>query len=152
MSESANVSTTGSGIQLDFDPEVLRAKYCKEGDKRLGPDGNEQYVEVKGDFTHYVDDPCVDSGFTREPLNDAVEALNIDGRRELYCVKMLDAGTETRPEWPWVVARREPIWPLLQHSSGTADPVSLRSKRRCCFMACSIYRRISSGRRKQAPV
>jgi cyclohexanone monooxygenase len=79
MSESANVSTTRNGIQLDFDPEILRAKYRAERDKRLRADGNEQYIEVKGDFTHYVDDPYVDPGFTREPLKDAVEALIIGG-------------------------------------------------------------------------
>ena len=79
MSEIANASTNGNDVQLDFNVEVLRAKYRDERDKRLRPDGNEQYVEVKGDFSHYVDDPYVDAGFTREPLNDAVEALIIGG-------------------------------------------------------------------------
>ena len=34
------------------------------------PTAIEQYVEVKGDFSRYVDDPYVDPGFTREPLTD----------------------------------------------------------------------------------
>ncbi len=42
-------------------------------------DGNEQYVEVKGDFSRYVDDPYVDPGFTRAPLNDEVQVLIIGG-------------------------------------------------------------------------
>ena len=32
------------------------------------PDGNDQYVEVKAEFSNYVDDPYVEPGFTREPL------------------------------------------------------------------------------------
>ena len=42
---------------LDFDPDALREKYRPERDKRLRPDANDQYVEVKGDFSHYIDDP-----------------------------------------------------------------------------------------------
>ena len=45
---------------LGFDPDALREKYRQERDKRLRADGNEQYREVKGDFSHYVNDPYVD--------------------------------------------------------------------------------------------
>ena len=31
---------------LDFDPNALREKYRHERDRRLRPDGNDQYVEV----------------------------------------------------------------------------------------------------------
>ncbi len=65
--------------QLGFDPDVLRTKYREERDKRLRADANEQYVEVKGDFAHYVDDPYVAPGFTRAPLNDLVEVAVIGG-------------------------------------------------------------------------
>jgi len=34
---------------LDFDPIALREKYRHERDRRLRPDGNEQYVEVAAD-------------------------------------------------------------------------------------------------------
>src|SRR5579883_1799178 len=64
---------------IDFDPDALRAKYREERDKRLRPDGNEQYVEVRGDFSRYVDDPYVDPGYTREPLNEEVEVLIVGG-------------------------------------------------------------------------
>jgi hypothetical protein len=47
---------------IDFNPEALREKYREERDKRIRADGNEQYVEVEGDFTRYVDDPYVDPG------------------------------------------------------------------------------------------
>ncbi len=64
---------------LDFDPNALREKYRIERDKRLRTDANEQYVETKGDFGRYVDDPYVEPGFTRAALNDEVDALVIGG-------------------------------------------------------------------------
>ena len=64
---------------LDFDPDALREKYRIERDKRLRPDANAQYVEIKGDFGHYIDDPYVEPGFTRDPLSDEVDALVIGG-------------------------------------------------------------------------
>jgi cation diffusion facilitator CzcD-associated flavoprotein CzcO len=80
MSDIEKVPSTSNGQQeFDFDPEALRAKYREERDKRLRPDGNEQYVEVKGDFSRYVDDPHVDPGYTREPLTDAVDVVIIGG-------------------------------------------------------------------------
>src|SRR6202790_2449530 len=63
----------------DFDPDALRAKYLAERDRRLRPDANDQYVEVAGDFSHYIDDPYVEPGFTRAPLTDTVDALVIGG-------------------------------------------------------------------------
>ena len=75
--DTARISPADEG--LDFDPDALRAKYREERDRRLRPDGNEQYVEVKGDFSRYIDDPYVDPGFTREPLNDSVEVVIIGG-------------------------------------------------------------------------
>jgi cyclohexanone monooxygenase len=64
---------------IDFDPEALRARYLEERDKRLRSDANEQYIEVKGDFSRYVDDPYVEAGFTREPLTEEVDVLIIGG-------------------------------------------------------------------------
>jgi len=64
---------------LDFDPDALREKYRQERDRRLRPDANGQYVEAVGDFRHYVDDPYVEPGFTRAPLNDAMDVIVIGG-------------------------------------------------------------------------
>lgn len=64
---------------LGFDPVALREKYRIERDKRLRADGGEQYVEVKGDFSRYIDDPYVEPGFTRAPLNDEVDVIIIGG-------------------------------------------------------------------------
>ncbi len=63
---------------IDFDPAELKTKYLTERDKRLRDDGNEQYIQVEGDFSNYVDDPYVDR-FEREPLFDEVEVAIIGG-------------------------------------------------------------------------
>ena len=65
--------------QLGFDPEALREKYRSERDKRLRADGNEQYQEVTGDFSHYVDDPYVEPGYSRAPLADEVDCIVVGG-------------------------------------------------------------------------
>ena len=41
----------------DIDKEGLRRKYLEERNKRLRPDGNHQYLEIKAGFAHYLDDP-----------------------------------------------------------------------------------------------
>ncbi|MDQ0464297.1 cyclohexanone monooxygenase [Caulobacter ginsengisoli] len=67
------------GLDLGFDPEALRARYRAERDKRIRSDGNEQYVEIAGDYAHYLDDPYVDAQLQREPLTDEVEVALIGG-------------------------------------------------------------------------
>jgi len=64
---------------IDFDPDALKAKYLLERDKRLRPDGNAQYIEVKAEFSRYVEDPYVEPGFTRAPVFDDVEFAIIGG-------------------------------------------------------------------------
>ena len=68
-----------AAADLDFDPAALKAKYLEERNKRLRADGNEQYVEIKGDYAHYLEDPYVEPGFTRAPLTDEVEVVIVGG-------------------------------------------------------------------------
>ena len=64
--------------EINFDPATLKARYLQERDKRLRDDGNEQYIEVKGDFSNYVDDPYVER-IERAPVFDEVEIAIIGG-------------------------------------------------------------------------
>src|SRR5580765_8208177 len=82
--------------KIDFDPEALHAKYLGERDKRFRADGNDQYVEVKAEFSHYVDDPYVEPGFTRAPVFDDVEFAIIGGGFGglLMGARLRDAGFE----------------------------------------------------------
>src|SRR5258708_27659391 len=65
--------------QIDFDPDALHEKYLAERDKRVREDGIGQYVEIKAEFSRYVDDPYVEPGFTRAPVRDGVEFTVIGG-------------------------------------------------------------------------
>ena len=76
---TVNPEIAGIVGEIDFDPETLHAKYLRERDKRLRSDGNSQYIEVKAEFSHYVDDPYVEPGFTRAPVRDEVEFTIIGG-------------------------------------------------------------------------
>jgi cyclohexanone monooxygenase len=58
------------------DRDALRQRYREERDKRLRADGNAQYVEVKGRYAHYLDDPYADP-IPRPPLEDDVSVLII---------------------------------------------------------------------------
>ena len=96
-----------------FDPDALREKYRQERDKRLREDGNQQYVEVKGEFAHFVDDPYVEPGFEREPLTDDVDVVVIGGGfggllagarlREAGVddIRMIEKGGDFGGTWYW---------------------------------------------------
>ena len=45
---------------LDFDPDALRVKYRAERDKRLRPEGNDQYRRIEGSLAHYAEDITID--------------------------------------------------------------------------------------------
>ena len=82
---------------LDFDPAALRAR-CKGRARRnaCAPTAASQYVEVKGDFRHYIDDPYIEAPIVRGPLTDAVDALVIGGGFGglLAAARLREAGVE----------------------------------------------------------
>ena len=88
------MSVAESQDQYDFDPDALREKYREERDKRVRADGNDQYIEVTGDFSHYVDDPYVEPGFVRDPVLEEVEVVVIGGGfgGMLAAARLKDAG------------------------------------------------------------
>ncbi|SDR15874.1 flavin-containing monooxygenase [Actinopolyspora saharensis] len=62
-------------VRLGFDPEEVRARYRAERDRRIRPDGSNQYLAPTGDFGYYAVDPYVDAEPDRAPLEDDVEVL-----------------------------------------------------------------------------
>ena len=65
--------------ELGFDPDALRDKYRVERDKRLREDANDQYNEIKGEFSNFIEDPYITMEIDREPLTDEVEVAIIGG-------------------------------------------------------------------------
>ena len=100
-------------IDLGFDPEELREKYRVERDKRLRVDGSEQYQEMTGDFTHYVDDPYIGEKIEREPLTDEMDVIVIGGgfgglitgarlkESGLDQVRIIEKGGDFGGTWYW---------------------------------------------------
>lgn len=80
---------------LNFDPEALKAKYLAERDKRLRTDGNAQYVNMTGDFAHYIDDPYVER-VERDAVTDHTRVVVIGGGFGglLAGARLRDAGIE----------------------------------------------------------
>jgi cyclohexanone monooxygenase len=82
---------------LGFDPDALREKYREERERRLRPDGNDQYRHISGELAHYLDDPYVPQGFEREPLADEVDVAIIGGGFSGLCTgaRLRQAGVES---------------------------------------------------------
>jgi cation diffusion facilitator CzcD-associated flavoprotein CzcO len=111
--QSEQTSAPGKSLDLGFDPDALREKYRIERDKRLRDDGNQQYLEVKGDFSRYVDDPYIEQFVQRDPLLDDVDVVVIGGGfggllagarlREagVQSLRMIEKGGDFGGTWYW---------------------------------------------------
>ena len=98
---------------IDFDPDKLRERYRAERDKRLRDDANEQYVEIKGEYAGYVEDPYIDEKIDRSPLSDEIDIIVVGGGfggllagarlREagLKNIRMIEKGGDFGGTWYW---------------------------------------------------
>jgi cation diffusion facilitator CzcD-associated flavoprotein CzcO len=69
---------TAAAAKPPIDKQALLAKYIAERDKRLRPDGNAQYIQVKDRFAHYLDDPYTPV-VERAPKTDHVTFAFVGG-------------------------------------------------------------------------
>jgi cation diffusion facilitator CzcD-associated flavoprotein CzcO len=103
------VSADGaSGI----DHDALRRRYREERDKRIRPDGKDQYVEPKGRFAYLLDDPYV-KRTERAPVRDGVTVAVIGGgfgglvtgarlkQAGVRDVRLIDAAGDVGGAWYW---------------------------------------------------
>ena len=67
---------SGDGRQID--KAALLKKYIEERDKRLRADGNAQYLQLKGQLAHYLEDPYTPF-IEREPKTDHVTFAFVGG-------------------------------------------------------------------------
>ncbi len=76
-----------------FDKKALLAKYIAERDKRLRADGNGQYLQLKGQLAHYLDDPYTDF-VERAPKSDHVTFAFVGGGFAglVTCARLVEAG------------------------------------------------------------
>jgi cyclohexanone monooxygenase len=114
MSEPEKHRSDTNSRQINFDPEALREKYERERERRLRPDGQDQYIEVSGKLAHFADeDPYASPGFTRAPITDEVDVVIIGGGwgglitaarlREagLNDIRIIEDGADFGGTWYW---------------------------------------------------
>ena len=110
---SGRETVTETTAREHIDADALRRKYREERDKRLRADGNEQYVEIAGQFAHYLEDPYVEERIEREPLTDEVDVVIVGGGfggllagarlREagVRDLRMIEKGADFGGTWYW---------------------------------------------------
>jgi cation diffusion facilitator CzcD-associated flavoprotein CzcO len=107
------MGTNGTGTSTpEIDTEALRARYRAERDKRIRPEGNEQYLEPTGRFAHFVDDPYTER-VEREPLFDEVTVAVIGGgfsglvtgarlkQAGIDDIRLIEGGGDVGGAWYW---------------------------------------------------
>jgi len=73
MSDTVPIASVPATVDpAAIEPDALRDRYRAERDKRLRVDGNEQYVEIAGEFAHYLDDPYV------EPIERPARTVSVE--------------------------------------------------------------------------
>ena len=94
-----------------IDTGALRRRYAEERDKRLRPDGNDQYLRLAGEFAHYLDDPytpwteraprtdhrtvaCVGGGFAGLVTGARLREAGVD-------VRIIEKGGDFGGTWYW---------------------------------------------------
>jgi cyclohexanone monooxygenase len=94
------------------DLEAIHARYLEERDKRIRPDGNEQYLEPTGKYAHFLDDPHTER-VEREPLFDEVTVAFIGGgfaglltgaklrQAGINDVRIIEKGGDFGGTWYW---------------------------------------------------
>ncbi len=95
-----------------IDRDALRAKYREERDKRIRPDGNDQYLQPTGRFAHLLEDPYTPR-VEREPLFDEVTVAVIGGgfsglttgarlkQAGIDDVRIIEGGGDVGGAWYW---------------------------------------------------
>jgi cation diffusion facilitator CzcD-associated flavoprotein CzcO len=80
-----------------IDKEALRRRYAQERDKRLRPDGNDQYLRLSGEFAAYLDDPHT-PWTERAPLTDHRTVVCVGGGFAglVVAARLREAGVDVR--------------------------------------------------------
>jgi len=98
----------------DFNPDAVRERYRRERDKRLRPNGADQYIEMTGAFAKYAeDDPYADPDFARDPITAEIDIAIIGGgfsgllaaarlsEQGVTSFRIIEAGADFGGTWYW---------------------------------------------------
>ena len=95
------------------DVPALRERYRIEQQKRLRPDANAQYQELKGEYEEFDHDPFADPTFTREPITadhevlimgagfaGMITAINLD-KQGIHDYRIIEKAGDVGGTWYW---------------------------------------------------
>ena len=95
-----------------IDKQALSQKYREERDKRIRPDGNDQYIRIENQLSHYLDDPYTEFR-ERAPKKDTVTFAFIGGgfaglvtgarlvEQGITDVRIIEKGGDFGGTWYW---------------------------------------------------
>ena len=93
--------------------DAIKAKYFAEREKRLRPDGSDQYRDLTGLFEDFDRDPYADPAFRRDPVTGDTEVAIIGGglggllaaahlaQRGITDVRVIDKAGDFGGTWYW---------------------------------------------------
>ena len=97
-----------------FDPHEVRERYRLERERRLRPDGPDQYREMTGSYARVAeDDPYADPDFRRDPISDDSDIAIIGGGFSgllsaarltdlgITSFRIIEAGADFGGTWYW---------------------------------------------------
>ena len=101
-----------SAESASVDRDEVRARYRRERDKRLRPEGNEQYVEPSGRFAHFTADPYVERVERPSQSDDVTVAIIGGGFAGLVTgarlrqagvddIRIIEGGGDVGGAWYW---------------------------------------------------
>jgi cation diffusion facilitator CzcD-associated flavoprotein CzcO len=109
--EAAMTTTENPARRGPIDTDALRRRYAEEREKRLRPDGNDQYLRLTGEYARYLDDPytpwteraprtdyrtvvCVGGGFAGLVVGARLREAGVD-------VRIIEKGGDFGGTWYW---------------------------------------------------
>ena len=105
-------TSTTTGTAPPIDREALRRRYREERDKRIRPEGKDQYIQPTGRFSSLLEDPYTPR-VERDPVHDEVTVALIGGGFGGVCtgaqlkiagvedVRIVEGGGDVGGAWYW---------------------------------------------------
>lgn len=100
-------------LQAQRDYDALHEKYLAERDKRLRPEGTEQYVEVEHPFIGEIEDPYLDVPLERDAISEDVDVVIVGGgfsgllaaasllKEGVTDIRIVEKGSDVGGTWYW---------------------------------------------------
>ena len=99
--------------EIQIDDEALHQKYLAERDKRLRPEGIDQYVAVEHPFIGEIEDPYVTETIVREPIREEIDVAIVGGgfsgllaaasllKEGVTDIRIIEKGSDVGGTWYW---------------------------------------------------